>query len=223
MEDSGKGKATMEPGVADWRILFSVAADQTLTFFPPQIDNGKTFIAPSKEIYEEGEQYWRNAIVAQFVGKIPNFGAFQKMVNILWGESSEVDVRPAGTNLFIIQFPNSELRDRVLESGPWHIQNKPIIVSKWEPGLRLLEFNMAKLPIWVKLSNIHLELFSHKGISYIASALGNPLYMDRFTAGKQRLAIAKVCIEIYAKMEIPKTIDVLRKDGTVGQIYVEIP
>ncbi|XVE89221.1 hypothetical protein DITRI_Ditri19aG0133100 [Diplodiscus trichospermus] len=69
------------------------------------------------------------------------------MVKQLWGEFGDVDIRPAGENLFLIQFPNSEARDKVLESGPWHIQNKPLIVRKWEPGLRTLDFNMAKLPI----------------------------------------------------------------------------
>ncbi|XVE73548.1 hypothetical protein DITRI_Ditri11bG0127300 [Diplodiscus trichospermus] len=223
MEGLDKGKAIVEPVVADWRSLFSVVADQTLTYFLPKIDNGKAVIAPPKEIFEEREHVWRNAIVAQFVGKIPNFSAFQKMVNVLWGESGEVDIRPAGTNLFLIQFPNSETRDRVLESSPWHIQNKLIIIRKWELGLRSLEFNMAKLPIWVKLGNILLELFTQKGISYISSALGNPLYMDRFTAGQQRLAFAKVCIEIDAKVVIPKIIDVILRDGTIGQIYVDIP
>ncbi|XVE67086.1 hypothetical protein DITRI_Ditri08aG0131700 [Diplodiscus trichospermus] len=100
-------------------------------------------------------------------------------------EEGAVDIRPAGTNLFIVQFPNSEMRD--------------------------------------KLSNIPLELFTQKGISYIASALGNPLYIDKFTASQQRLTFAKICVEINAKMEIPKMIDVVLQDGTIGQIYVDIP
>ncbi|XVE69098.1 hypothetical protein DITRI_Ditri09bG0123200 [Diplodiscus trichospermus] len=150
----------VDHGATDWRNLFSAAADQALKCFPPNLVNGKALIAPPREIFEEGEHYWKNAIVAQFVGKIPNFGAFQKMVNILWGESGTMDIRPAGINLFIVQFPNPEMRDKVLELGPWHLQNKPIIIGKWEPGLRTLEFNMAKLPIWLQLSNIPLELFT---------------------------------------------------------------
>ena len=93
-----------------------------------------------------------------------------------------MDIWPARINLFIIQFPNCATRDRVLENGPWHIQNKPLIVRKWEPSMRSLEFNMARLPIWLHLSNIPLELFTQRGISYIASAVRNPLYMDRITA-----------------------------------------
>lgn len=37
-----------------------------------------------------------------------------------------------GENLFIVQFANLEVRDWVLEYGPWHIQNKQVVVKKWE-------------------------------------------------------------------------------------------
>ena len=180
-------------------------------------------ISPPADVYEEGELQWKNAVVAQFVGKIPNFSVFQKMVNLLWGEEGEVDLRPAGHNLFIIQFSSSALRDRVLETGPWHIQNKPLIVRKWEPGMESLQLNMAKLPIWIQLGNIPLELFTQRGISYIASAIGNPLYMDRITASQQRLAFAKVCVEVEAAKDIPKIIEVERRNGSIIPVGVEIP
>ena len=112
----------------DWRKLFNASSDQTMSFFPPEVANGRIVVSPPAEIFEEGELCWRNAVVAQFIGRMPNFSYFQKMVNVLWGAEGEVDVRPAGYNLFIIQFPNSETRDKVLENGSWHIQNKPLIV-----------------------------------------------------------------------------------------------
>ena len=194
-----------------------------MKFFPPQPLNGKSIVVPPSEVFEEGEQKWKYAVVAQFVGRIPNFSVFQKMVNLLWGEDGEIDIKPAGHNLFILHFPNSRVRDRVIESGPWHIQNKPLIVRRWEPGMRSLEFDMTKLPLWIHLGNIPLELFTQTGISYIASALGNPLYMDRFTANQQRLAFAKVCIEVEASRDIPRSIEVQLKDGSIGLVHVEIP
>ena len=192
-------------------------------FFPPKPTNGTSIVTPPSGVFEEGELLWKNAVVAQFVGRIPNFSVFQKMVNILWGDDGEIDIRPTGHNLFVLQFPNSQTRDRVIESGPWHIQNKPLIVRRWEPGMRSLEFNMAKLPLWIHLSNIPLELFTQTRISYIASAVGNPLYMDRFTASQQRLAFAKVCIKVESAKEIPHTMEVQLRDGSLVSIHVEVP
>ena len=101
---------------------------------------------------------WMNVMVAQFIGQIPNFSLFQILVNVLWGVNGEVNVWPTSPNLFIIQFFNSFIRDRVLEIEPWHIQNKPLIMRKWEPCMKTLEFNMTKLSIWIHLGNVPLEL-----------------------------------------------------------------
>ena len=60
----------------DWRSLFSAASDQTLQFYSPLKSNGKLMVAPPLKVFEEGEQEWRNAVVVQFVGRIPNFSLF---------------------------------------------------------------------------------------------------------------------------------------------------
>ena len=79
--------------------------------------------------------------------------------------------------------------------------------------MQSLEFNMTKLPVWIQLGNVPLELFLQKGISYITSVLGNPLYMDNITANQQQLAYAKACVEIEATLEIPCSIEVELKYG----------
>ena len=82
---------------------------------------------------------------------------------------------------------------------------------------------MAKLPIWIQLGNIPLKLFTKRGISYIASALGNLFYMDRINANQQQLAFAKVCVKVEASMDIPQIIEVEIHDGSLVQVYVDIP
>ena len=207
----------------DWRKLFKANPVQTLQFFPPEVSNGTVVVSPPSEIFDEGELCWKNAVVAQFIGRIPNFSLFQRMVNQLWGDEGEVEVRPAGRNLFIIQLPSSEARDRVLEMGPWHIQNNPLIVRRWEPGMKSLDLNMARLLIWIQLGNVPLELFTKNGLSYIASAIGNPLYMDRFTANQSRLSFAKICVEVDVSSVIPKSIDVKMRNGSFISISVDVP
>ena len=207
----------------DWRSLFSASTDQTLRFYPPQRLKDKVIVAPPKEVIEEGEAQWKNTVVAQFIGRPLNFSLFQKLVNVLWGADGKVVIRSVGVNLFIIQFPNATTRDKVLEEGPWHIQNKPLVIRKWEPGLASLEFNMARLPLWIHLRNVPLELFNQNGLSYIASAIGTPLYMDKITASQQRLAFAKICVEVEASKDIPRSIEVEMKEGSVVSVFVDVP
>ena len=71
---SEKGSTSGKAMATDWRKLFTAAADQTLSFYPPKKSEGK-LVVPS-EVFEEGELQWRNAVVVQFIGKIPNFSLF---------------------------------------------------------------------------------------------------------------------------------------------------
>ncbi|MBA0750228.1 hypothetical protein Gogos_001646 [Gossypium gossypioides] len=66
---------------------------------------------------------------------------------------------------------------------------------------------MDRLPVWIHLKHVPLELFTGGGLSYIASALGNPLYMDGITASKQRLSHAKVCVELSVDQVFPRGYD----------------
>ena len=38
---------------------------------------------PPSEIFEEGIDQWKNAIVAQFIGRAPNFSLFQRLAKVL--------------------------------------------------------------------------------------------------------------------------------------------
>ncbi|XVF79903.1 hypothetical protein PTKIN_Ptkin15bG0028100 [Pterospermum kingtungense] len=125
-------------------------------------------------------------------GEIPNFSAFQKLINLLWRDGEEIDLRPAGKNLFVIQFMDVEKRDRILEKGSWHIQNQLLVVRKWEQNWEGMELNWTKVPIRVHLKGMPLELFTHRGIGYLPSVLGVPFYMDRFTTDRTRLKYASV-------------------------------
>ena len=73
------------------------------------------------------------------------------------------------------------------------------------------------------LGNVPLELFTAEGLSYIASAIGNPLYMDKFTASRSRLAFAKICVEMEAASTIPRFIDVKMRDGSYVSVSVDVP
>ena len=91
---------------ADWQKLFSTSLNQSMEYFPPQIENGQVIVAPLEDIFKEGIDQWKDDILAQFIRRIPNFSYFQCMVNILWGAERAVDLRSVGSNLFIIRFSN---------------------------------------------------------------------------------------------------------------------
>ncbi|KAK5778187.1 hypothetical protein PVK06_046154 [Gossypium arboreum] len=92
-----------------------------------------------------------------------------------------------------------------------------MLVRKCEPSIKRPDFYLHKLPVWVHLSHIPLEL------CYVARAIGVPLYMDTITAGQSRLVYAKVCVEIDANQIIPRIIDIVLKDSSTRILWVEVP
>ncbi|XP_039038081.1 uncharacterized protein LOC120175552 [Hibiscus syriacus] len=207
----------------DWRNLFVGSKNQSLDFFPHEIRDGVVTVKPPIEVIEEGIADWNNALVGQFIGAAPRFSSMQRIIDSIWENSSQVKVSLAGPNLYVFSFLDANLRDWVLENGPWHVQNKPLVLRRWEPGLQSLNFDLALMPVWVQLYNIPLELYSQKGLSYIASALGTPLYMDTITASRERLEFAKLCIKIEAGSVLPEDILVTLRDRSTVSIKVHVP
>ncbi|XVF86336.1 hypothetical protein PTKIN_Ptkin18bG0031300 [Pterospermum kingtungense] len=103
-----------------------------------------------------------------------------------------------------------EVGDKILEGEQWHIHNQPLIVCKGEPAMRFLDFNLETINVRVQFSNVSLVLFTQKETGYIASAVGMPLYMDKITAMRQRLAFAKVCRDIWIEIVIRSRLDKCR-------------
>lgn len=78
----------------------------------------------------------------------------------LWDRDGSVEIFPMIDRMYVIQLPNSFVRDRVLESNSCHIKNKPLLIRKWMPGIKPLEVNLSKIPIWLHLRDVPMELFN---------------------------------------------------------------
>ena len=57
--------------VADWRSLFSASLNQTLSYFPPQKENGKVVVSPPHEVLKRvrffGKILWWLSLVVRFL------------------------------------------------------------------------------------------------------------------------------------------------------------
>ena len=47
--------------------------------------------------------------------------------------------------------------------------------------------------------------------------------MDRITTNQQCLAYVKVCVEVEASLDIPRSIEVELRDGTFVSVSMDIP
>ncbi|XP_039039864.1 uncharacterized protein LOC120177954 [Hibiscus syriacus] len=134
-------------------------------------------------------------------------------------ETGTTEWKSALVGQFLGSAPNFLSLQRVIDNL-WNQASKGFSV---QPNLQKLNFDLSRLPLWIHLFNVPLELFNREGLSYIASALGVPISMDSVTASKTRLEFSKVCIEVGAKEEIPKTVEVVMANGQTTIIFVKVP
>ena len=77
--------------------------------------------------------------------------------------------------------------------------------------------------IWVNLYNVPLTLWHEDGFAFLASHIGKPLYLDEAKKLGNKLSFARVCINIEASTNVPKSFKVQIKNCAPQEIKVEIP
>ncbi|KAF9607568.1 hypothetical protein IFM89_036930 [Coptis chinensis] len=138
-----------------------------------------------------------------------------------WKIKGSMDIT-TDRDLFYISFSVSEDKQAVLEGGPIFIAGKIFVVMPWTPEAESQRNNVSTVPIWAKLSKVPKELWTKKGLSFLASLIGGPLCMDGATSMKRRLDFAKVCVTIPLDFEFPSSIK-LKIRGKHIFVDVEYP
>ncbi|GKB44261.1 60S ribosomal protein L27-like protein, partial [Tanacetum coccineum] len=110
----------------------------------------------------------------------------------------------------ILWFKSKDGMKKVLESGPWMVQNVPLGLNMREPRIWLDKTEPSVIPIWVC---VPMELCNGNGIGKIMSGVGKPLLMDnmkkeRCLKKSGKLDFAKVLVEVFANDNLPSSLEI---------------
>lgn len=103
------------------------------------------------------------------------------------------------------------------------IGRKFLLVQKWTPNLTAGKINFKQIPLWFILRNIPMHLYNSTCLSYIASAIGRPLYMHRGTISQAHLYFARICAEVDFEDEQMQFVHVKMDNGQVLSIDIVLP
>ncbi|KAF9620738.1 hypothetical protein IFM89_014342 [Coptis chinensis] len=92
----------------------------------------------------------------------------------------------------------------------------------WSPEVENQRNNVSTVAIWAKLSKVPKELWTEKGLSFLASLIGGPLCIDGATSMKRRLDFVKVCVTIPLDFDFLTSIK-LKIRGKHVFVNVEYP
>ncbi|XP_021991413.1 uncharacterized protein LOC110888181 [Helianthus annuus] len=108
---------------------------------------------------------------------------------------------------FFFKFDSRDGLTKVLEGGPWLIRKVPLFMNIWSPKVSLKKDGVKTIPLWVKLHNVPISVYTDDGLSLLASKLGTPKRLDSYTADMcvdnwGRSSYARAMIEVNADSEL---------------------
>ncbi|GAV91219.1 DUF4283 domain-containing protein/zf-CCHC_4 domain-containing protein, partial [Cephalotus follicularis] len=194
-----------------------------LYYFEPQVVDGVPRARPPPEVAANGAKEWENSIVAFLVGKKLPGKHVKENLEQKWGQAGRFSIHAVGNGIFIIKFDNGQVKDWVLDNGPWDVWCCHLALRPWRKDMSLELGDCKSMPVWVKLRDVLMQYWNKMGLRYISSVLGKPLHMDANTTHCHALVFACVCIDIPATSSFPESITLELDDGRTTSVGVEYP
>ncbi|GJR79999.1 zinc knuckle CX2CX4HX4C containing protein [Tanacetum coccineum] len=127
-----------------------------------------------QKVVEKVSGRFENTLYGYFIGKRMAFTVVEYYARNNWAKHGLKRIMMNAKGFFFFKFDTRVGLDVVLEGGPWMIRNSPIILKKWSMNSSLQKEELARIPIWVKLHDVPIQVFEEDGISLIATGESYP-------------------------------------------------
>ncbi|XP_020696682.1 uncharacterized protein LOC110109821, partial [Dendrobium catenatum] len=174
----------------------------SLTFIPAQ-----NFTAEfTTDQFNAGAPEWSLSLVGYSIGKRPYYETLLSVIKKAWQLKGSISLLTMDEGFFLLKFTALEDYEYAWMGGPWFFFGKPFILQKWTPDFVPKREEFPAIPLWIKILNLPLSLWTPEGISKLASCIGIPIAVDALTAAKIRLTFARVCVQITSSSFLPEEI-----------------
>ncbi|XP_020262296.1 uncharacterized protein LOC109838251 [Asparagus officinalis] len=200
----------------------------SLNYVPPNVEDSVFFF---EDEWNEGSSIWKSSLIGQVLGLNAKFKAMETYVLKVWGNLAIPKVCLLKPGLFLFKFKSTVDMRSILENDPWFFGSRPILLKHWSvddeiekrndcvyPVWIHLPGNDCVYPVWIHLPGLKLNLWNAKSISKIASIIDKPIATDKLTANRQRLAYARVLVEVNMPSKLP---DEILIQGQNGKNYLQ--
>ncbi|KAL3722033.1 hypothetical protein ACJRO7_034392 [Eucalyptus globulus] len=196
-----------QPPTRSWAaVTHSATKGYSLSYIPPAVVDNKIIAHISEEILQAAHPKWDECLVGYYIGKRLPFHLTEDALKHVWGNHL-VQVIAADLGFYYFHIPDKDFRRKVLEGVPITVAKLPLILQQWHPMMELKKDCHKIVPVWVRLRNLPINLWSASGISALASVIGKPFFVDNRTEQMAMVAFACICIEINAGSSFPEVID----------------
>ncbi|GKB11297.1 zinc knuckle CX2CX4HX4C containing protein [Tanacetum coccineum] len=188
-------------------------------------------ISIPRKVVKKVSTHFEHTLYGYFIGKRMAFPVVEYYARNNWAKHGLKRIMMNNKGFFFFKFDSRAGLEAVLEGGPWLIRKSPIILKKWSMDTRLLKEELTRIPIWVKLHDVPIQVFEEDGISLIATFIGKPVMLDSYTSSMcndswGRSSFARCLIEVSSEADLVDVVTIgipslIGEDFTKETIRVE--
>ncbi|KAL5706225.1 hypothetical protein ACHQM5_024423 [Ranunculus cassubicifolius] len=192
-----------------------------IRYIPPSLNNGRSVVHIKSSQFERLKPHYENLVIGSFVGTRKEYNFVKKIVTTTWKPKKGFVMKTYGKQSFSFEFESDEDKQVAIDMGNFHIASQVFLVRQWEPFVEADINNLKTIPIWILLKNYPMEMWDDEGFSSVASAVGEPLFVDKLTEEKKRTEYARVCVEVHVDDKYPDVIPIIIDNKKAISINVE--
>ncbi|KAK9942560.1 hypothetical protein M0R45_008218 [Rubus argutus] len=108
---------------------------------------------------------------------LPNIGGIKGSLRASWRSFGGVQISHMRRNIFSIKMTQVEAH-KVLEGGPWHVENHHFNVMPWAPDWTINDVPYYLVTYWVRITGLTPEKMIESNARLIGSEIGEVLELD---------------------------------------------
>ncbi|XP_074318565.1 uncharacterized protein LOC141655379 [Silene latifolia] len=172
------------------------------------------------EDVEEVIDYWKQVVVCFILGANPPWEIVEGFIRRIWTKFNIDKISFMPNGIFLVRSKTLEMKEKVLSSGHYLFDNKPMIVKSWEKDMEMNKDNVKSVPAWIKIHKLPLKFWG-KGLPKITNLVGKCIKCDVATEERTRLGYARVMVELQVDQQLPASISFKDENGGVVQVEIE--
>ncbi|KAL9308483.1 putative transcription factor interactor and regulator CCHC(Zn) family [Arabidopsis thaliana] len=162
----------------------------------PNGEDGEPVITIEQEVLDVMNSLWKQCMIVKVLGRNIPIAVLSRKLKELWRPNGAMTVMDLPRQFFMVRFEKEEEYFSALTGGPWRAFGSYLMVRAWSPEFEPMKDEIVTTPVWVRLSNIPLNLYDKSILMKLATGLGKPLKVDEMTLNYERARFARVCVEI---------------------------
>ena len=109
----------------------------------------------------QGVRACEESLIGRVIGeKVVNFTGVKNFVTAAWGYPRNITVMELGPNIFQFNIPSLVDKERIIEGGPWVMDNQLLVLNRWKEGIEEDYRAFMTAPLWVQLWNLPVHWLS---------------------------------------------------------------